>query len=256
MGRAKAWLPWFGRSMIEHVVESLLPVVDEVVVVTSAELDLPLLSARVVSDRAPGLGPLAGIRCGLAASKAEFAFVTSVDAPHLSTEFVEAMFSIGKPAAPHSEHRVQVLSAIYPCDAWKIADDLLSKDIRRPLGLLEELGYVPVDWADSNRPSPWHGFNTPGEYLDAVRLRDPDATAQVELLGRAAIKAETSRYRIPVGTLGDVLSQLPESLSLIAGGRVAKRHLVSIGGRDLVRDLAVPVGPDEKLSVIDALAGG
>ena len=50
MGRAKAWLPWFGRSMIEHVVESLLPVVDEVVVVTSSELDLPFLSARVVSD--------------------------------------------------------------------------------------------------------------------------------------------------------------------------------------------------------------
>lgn len=79
---------------------------------------------------------------------------------------------------------------------------------------------------------------------------------QVELLGCAAIKAETSRYHVPVGTLGDVLSQLPESLSLIVDGRVAKSHLVSIGGRDLVRDLAVPVGPDEKLSVIDALAGG
>ena len=62
MGRAKAWLPWFGRPMIEHVVDCLLPAVDEVVVVTSAELDLPPRPARVVSDRMPERGPLAS-RC-------------------------------------------------------------------------------------------------------------------------------------------------------------------------------------------------
>jgi molybdopterin-guanine dinucleotide biosynthesis protein A len=256
MGRSKAWLPWFGRTMIEHVVDRLLPVVDEVVVVTSAELDLPPLAARVVTDRDARLGPLAGIRDGLAAAKAEYAFVTSVDAPHLSTDFVEAMFAIGAVAAPVAENRVQVLSAIYPCDAWKRAAELLLKDVRRPLTLLEELGYKPIEAAESNRPSAWHGFNTPGEYLAAVRLRDPKATAQVELLGRVTRKTLETRYRVPVGTLGDVLAHLPASLSLVADGRVAKPHLVSLGGRDLVRDLAVPVGPDERVSVIDALAGG
>jgi hypothetical protein len=49
---------------------------------------------------------------------------------------------------------------------------------------------------------------------------------------------------------------LPGSLGLVDGDRVAKAHLVSLGGRDLVRDLAVPVGPGERVSVIDALAGG
>ena len=85
---------------------------------------------------------------------------------------------------------------------------------------------------------------------------DPNATAEVELLGRAAKKAAQSRYRLPVGSLGELLAQLPESLSLTHEGRVAKSHLVSLGGRDLVRDLAVPIGPDEQVSVIDALAGG
>jgi molybdopterin-guanine dinucleotide biosynthesis protein A len=262
MGRAKAWLPWFGHSMIEHVVDCLAPAVDEVVVVTSAELDLPPLRADVVSDRAPELGPLAAIREGLAAAaktEAEYAFVTSVDAPHLSTEFVEEMFAFGMAAAPIAEDRVQVLSAIYPCAGWKKADELLSQGVRRPRSLLEELDYKPIEWASATRPSAppaWSGFNTPAEYLDAVRSRDPDATAEVELLGRAARKAQTSRYRLPVATLGELLSQLPESGSLIADGRVAKSHLVSLGGRDLVRDLAVPVGPGENVSVIDALAGG
>jgi molybdopterin-guanine dinucleotide biosynthesis protein A len=261
MGRAKAWLPWFGRSMIEHVVDCLLPVVDEVVVVTSVELDLPPLRAHVVSDRAPERGPLAAIREGLVAAKAEYAFVTSVDAPHLSADFVEEMFAFGTAAAPIAENRVQVLSAIYPCDAWKRADELLSQSVRRPLALLEELGYKPIEMALSARPSAsspppaWVGFNTPAEYLDAVRLRDPGATAEVELQGLAARKTQTSRHRLPVGTLGEMLSRLPKSLSLIDDDRVAKSHLVSLGGRDLVRDLAVPVGPDEKVSVIDALAG-
>lgn len=245
--------------MIEHVVDCLLPAVDEVVVVTSAELDLPRLPARVVSDPAPERGPLAAIREGLAAAKAEYAFVTSVDAPHLSTKFVLEMFALGMPAAPVADDRVQVLSAIYPCDAWKKADELLLQGVRRPLTLLEELAYKPIESASADRfsgPSAWVGFNTPAEYLAAVRLRDPDATADVELLGRAAKKTRASRHRLPVGTLGEVLSRLPDSLSLIDEGRVAKPHLVSLGGRDLVRDLAVPVGPDENVCVIDALAGG
>jgi molybdopterin-guanine dinucleotide biosynthesis protein A len=262
MGRAKAWLPWFGRSMIEHVVDCLLPAVDEIVVVTSAELDLPPLPARVVSDRAPELGPLAAIREGLTAAaetEAEYAFVTSVDAPHLSADFVEEMFAFGMAVAPVADDRVQVLSAIYPCDAWARADELLLQGVRRPRSLLEELDYKPIEWASAGRgsaPPAWSGFNTPAEYLDAVRSRDPDATAEVELLGRAARKAQSSRHRLPVGTLGEILSQLPESSSLVEDGRVAKSHIVSLGGRDLVRDLAVPVGPGEEVSVIDALAGG
>lgn len=256
MGRAKAWLPWFGASMIEHVVDQLRPVVDELLVVTSAELDLPRLPARVVLDRKPECGPLAGIREGLEAATAEYAFVASVDAPYLSQGFVEEMFAFGIAAAPVSENRVQVLSAIYPCDAWRTADELLSQGVRRPLALLEALGYKSIESASTDRCLPWVGFNTPAEYLDAARLHDPDATATVELLGRSARKAKASRYRLPIGTLGEILSCLPSSTSLIDGNRVAKAHLVSLGGRDLVRDLALPVGPGEKVSVIDALVGG
>lgn len=259
MGRAKAWLPWFGRTMVEHVVENLASAVDEIVVVTSKELDLPPLSARIVIDRTPELGPLAGIREGLAAAESEYALVTSVDAPYLSAEFARQMFAFGCAAAPLDEGRVQVLSALYPSAAWRRADELLSQGVRRPLALLEECDYKPVESSEFGRgatPSAWIGFNTPDAYLDAVRLRDPNATAEVELLGRAAKKAAQSRYRLPVGSLGELLAQLPESLSLTHEGRVAKSHLVSLGGRDLVRDLAVPIGPDERVSVIDALAGG
>jgi molybdopterin-guanine dinucleotide biosynthesis protein A len=256
--------------MIEVLVERLGSIVDEVVVVTSASLELPPLAARVVEDREPGLGPLAGLREGLAAARSDYAFVTSVDAPFLTGEYVEGLFGMGGACAPVSEGHVQVLSAIYPCRAWQAADDLLKQGMRRPLGLLEALDYKPIEFpfaiarpmgstdasgADASPPA-WSGFNTPAEYLAGVRRVDPAATAEVELLGRLALKHSPARRRVPVGTLGELLSTLPESAGLVEDGRVARAHLVSLGGRDLVRDLAVPVGPGERVSVIDALAGG
>ena len=56
MGRDKAWLPWAGVPMVSHVVATLRPLVDEVIVVSSRDLALPALDATVVRDREPALG--------------------------------------------------------------------------------------------------------------------------------------------------------------------------------------------------------
>jgi molybdopterin-guanine dinucleotide biosynthesis protein A len=260
MGRAKAWLPWFGKSMIEHVVGVLRPVVDEVIVVTSTAISLPPLDARIIEDREAELGPLAGIRDGLEAAGSDLAFVTSTDAPFLTPDHVVGMLDRGIALAPRADGHVQVLSAVYPGAAWKEADELLRNGQRRPLALLERLGFesIEVETAAGGMPAPWQGFNRPEEYLFWARAIEPDAKARVELLGRAALEVESRRFESPIGTLGEVLGalSLPESLRLVEGGRIAKAHLVSLSGRDLVRSLDLPIGPDEEVSVIDALAGG
>nr|NIP96958.1 NTP transferase domain-containing protein [Akkermansiaceae bacterium] len=61
MGRPKAWLPWRGRPMVVHMSEVLGGAVDEVWVVSSPQLALPEMNARVLQDKEPHLGPLAGI---------------------------------------------------------------------------------------------------------------------------------------------------------------------------------------------------
>lgn len=197
MGRAKAWLPWFGRSLIEHVVDQLLPVVDEVIVVTSEALDLPALPARVVRDREPERGPLAGLRDGLEAASADHVFVTSTDAPFLTSDFVARMLEVGRPCAPVAEGHVQVLCAVYPGSAGKDAARLLEAGISRPLRLLESLDFEAIEWSPAGSVAgdvahgrnaavgsrgpieapPWRGFNTPQAYLDGVRSVDPDASA-------------------------------------------------------------------------------
>jgi len=260
MGRAKAWLPWFGQTMVEHVVSTLVPFVEEVVVVTAADLDLPPLSARIVRDREAELGPLAGLRDGLAVVESDLVFVTGTDVPEIPAGYLERLFSRQGACAPISEGHVQVLSAVYPARAAaEEAAGLLAAGKRRPLDLLVALGYQAIEASEVLAPGeakPWQGFNTPEAYLSAVRARDIDAKAQIEILGRASVGLEESIFDVPVSTLGEALRRLPASLELIEDGRVAKPYLVSLGGRDVVRDLDLPIGPGERVSVLDALAGG
>ena len=256
MGRDKAWLPWSDRPLLAYVVEALQRSVSEVVVVASAELDLPPLEVAVVRDREPDLGPLGGIREGLAHVSAKFAFVTSTDAPFLTPAFVEALLAYECAAALELDGIVQTLCAVYPRAALPAAEKLIAEGRMRALHLLEEVGYrkVPADAlpdAESVR-----GFNTPGEYLMAVRRVDPGATATLELLGRARRALGRRDLEVPVGTLAEVLAHTRPALDLVDGARVARPFLVSLDGRTFVRDVTIPIGPGEQVIVLDASVGG
>ena len=261
MGRPKALLPWFGRSMIEHVVERLAPCVDEVLVVSSSGLGLPAsLDARVVVDREPERGPLAALRDGLAAARAELAFVTSVDAPFLSPGHIAALFAEaeghGRATATRADGFLQVLSAVYPCTAWREADALLIAEIASPTAFLERLGFVALETEPAAGIGPWTGFNTPAEYLELARLQDPRATAVVEwrtgeLDGSGARTGEAIRRTVAIGLLGDVLRAAAPVGTSLDGARAAGRLSVSFSEGELARDfdLCLPIGPGDLVIV-------
>ena len=256
MGRAKAWLPWQGRPMVAHVVEVLRRVVDEVLVVSSAELELPPLEARIVVDREPARGPLAGIREGLSQLQAELAFVCGTDSPFLTPAFVEALLSHRGAAAPEVDGHVQTLAAVYPRSALPCAEELLERGRGRPLHLLEALGYRKLRSDELPDIDSVRGFNTPDEYLQAIRESGGEPTATLELLGRSRLVAGRHELEVPAGTLAEILAHAPAELCLLDGGSVAKHFLVSIDGRSFVRDGAIPIGPGEHVIVLDASVGG
>ena len=256
MGRPKAWLPWRGRPLVVHVVETLRRAVDEVVVVSSAELELPPLAARVVRDREPHLGPLAGIREGLANIEAELAFVTGTDAPFLTPVFVKTLLALGRAAAPCANGFVQTLSAVYPRSALPCAEELIAKGRLRPLYLLRAAGYREVPSHELPDTASFRGFNTPAEYLAAVREAFPGAAARLEFAGNARRRTGRAAIEVPVGTLAEVLSRAGPELDLHRGGRVAPAFLVSLDGREFVRDARIPIGPGERAIVMDARSEG
>lgn len=256
MGRDKAWLAWRGRPLVAHVVDALRQSVDDVVVVASAELELPPLDAQVVRDREPELGPLAGIREGLANVRADLAFVTGTDVPFLTPAFVKALLSYEGAAAVEMDGFVQTLCAVYPREALPRAEALLAEGRMRPLHLLEAMGYRKVAAETLPDADSLRGFNTPQEYLAAVRRVDPQATAILELLGRARLALGARELEVPVGTLAEVLAHARPTLELVEGAQVARPFLVSLDGRVFVRDVSIPIGPGEQVVVLDASVGG
>ena len=198
MGRDKAWLPWLGKPLICHVVEKVSESVDEIVVVAAPEQKLPSLDARTVYDRAPHLGPLAGLREGLESIKNDLAFVTATDAPFLTSRFIEDLISRNEPLAPEVDGFVQTLCAVYPFEAAAVASRLLAEDRQRPLELLREMNFKKLPTHELIDPESIRGFNTPEAYLDAARSAEPGAQAQVVL-------ANGNSVAVPIGTLEEVL---------------------------------------------------
>ena len=256
MGRPKALLPWEGVTLVETVVATLRSIVDEVIVVSSDALELPPLDARIVRDREPGLGPLAGIREGLHAVGSGLAFVASTDAPHLSPRFVETLLSFGTAAALDLDGHVQTLCAVYDADRANAADELIAEGRMRPLFLLETSGFRLVSPGEIVDADSIRGFNRPEEYLAALRAAGPDDCAALEFFGRARRSAGRPRVDVPVGTLGDVLKHAEPELVVYRDGKIAPPYLVSLNGRDFVRNPQIPIGPGDCVIVMDSGVGG
>lgn len=242
MGRDKAWLPWRGRPLLGHVVDRLALAVDEILVVAAPGQPLPPVSARIVRDRAPHLGPLAGIREGLESIESRCAFITSTDAPFLTPRFVQALVEAGPAAAPEIDGFVQTLAAVYPAEAAALVAELLTAGKRRPLDLLERLNFVRIPAEGLPDPDSVRGFNTPDQYLAASRSDQPGATARVEFPGEA-------QREVPIGTLAEVLKAAAPEQFAISSEPLPEGLLVRIGDGIPVRDKGIPVGPGERVSI-------
>lgn len=229
--------------MLAHVVSVLREVVDEVVVVSAAELPLPDVQARVVVDREPHLGPLAGIREGLGAICAERAYVTSTDAPYLTPAFARALLAFGTACAPVLDGVIQPLAAVLPRSAESEAARLIASGRRSAHGLLESIGFRPVVAAELPALDALRSLDTPDAYLEAVRSEFPGATARVERRG-----AET---RVAIGTLEQVLARAAPGRELCRAGAIARNYRVSLAGLDDARDARPPIGPDELVRVCE-----
>jgi hypothetical protein len=126
----------------------------------------------------------------------------------------------------------------------------------RPLFLLEMLDYQQVPEDGLPDLASVRGFNSPDEYLEAVRHQMEGATAVIEFLGRSRLLMGCRELEVPVGTLADVLAHADPSLGLIDGDRIARPFLVSLDGHSFVRDVAIPVGAGEHVIILDASVGG
>lgn len=157
MGADKALLRLDGEHLASRVARALRAGgAGPVVVVRAADQAPPDVSdARVVADGTPDLGPLEGLRTGLAALEgaADVAVVAPADAPALAPELVRALVRALaddptlQAAVPVRDGRVQPLTAAYRLDVLATAAALLASGERRARALVDACVSLRLDEA-------------------------------------------------------------------------------------------------------------
>jgi len=176
MGRDKAALPFGNETMLERVVRIVSAVVDEVVIVAREGQAVPGGFTDVVRDPAEGLGPLAGLAAGLAAMRAERAFLTSCDVPLLRPEYVTRLLQLsqGRQAAvPRIDGYLMSTSAVYARSVLPVAERLVGERRLRPAFLVDAVD-ARVVTADELRDvdpdlASFRNCNEPEDYRAALR---------------------------------------------------------------------------------------
>lgn len=90
MGREKGLIELNGKMFIQHVVDALRPLVDEIIIVANnSEYDK--LGYKVLADQIKDCGPMGGIYTGLSASKTQKNIVLSCDIPDVSPKLLRQL---------------------------------------------------------------------------------------------------------------------------------------------------------------------
>ncbi|MBI3088441.1 MAG: molybdenum cofactor guanylyltransferase [Candidatus Omnitrophica bacterium] len=116
MGRDKAFLPWGDTTLIEHLLERLRPVTDELIVAVKDARAFRHLRATVVEDCVPDAHALGGLYTGLRAASHELGFVCGCDAPFLNPQLIR--FLVGQAdgydlVIPKTARGLEALHAVY-----------------------------------------------------------------------------------------------------------------------------------------------
>jgi molybdopterin-guanine dinucleotide biosynthesis protein A len=128
MGRPKAFLPYNGTTMIEHILQTAGEVFDEVLLVANDPEIFSDFGVDVVKDILPYRGPLGGVLSGLLVAANHHAFVLPCDVPFVASDLLKAMAASRKNSdvlvlSHHSQ--LEPLIAIYSKNCITLLEEAL-----------------------------------------------------------------------------------------------------------------------------------
>lgn len=176
MGTPKALLLFDDEPLIVHVVATLRPLFDEVVIVAAPGQDLPSMPVTLVRDDVAYQGPVGGIYYGLRAGGGEVSFVTACDSAFLSPRLISHLLSQSSQhdvVVPHWQGRFQPLHAVYRRNVLPLLKGQLARGELRPVYLFEKVRTRRIDEDEIRRFDPeglsFFNMNTPEDYAEALK---------------------------------------------------------------------------------------
>ncbi len=179
MGQDKALRPFLGQLLIERVLARVVPIADEVVVITNRPEDYRFLNHRVVTDLLPGRGALGGLYTALSVATHPAVAVIGCDMPFVNAKMLTRQRELllmqdVDAVVPRTELGFEPLHAVYrrtvclsavrtalDAGAWRMSSWLDAVRLR-VLSMEEIRSYGPEQKAFCN-------VNTPDEFAKAER---------------------------------------------------------------------------------------
>ena len=162
MGHPKAWLKVGDTSLLRYVVDRLAPTFSEVMVsfAEPEQLEEPV-PFRIVFDRKPSAGPLAGIEAGLEAARNEVLFALACDMPYVTPEIAQVAIAAARrcdAAIPRIDGRPEPVCGAYRRSALPVIARALDAGRLKTADITSELD---VTWLEGLDPSLFRSLNTP-----------------------------------------------------------------------------------------------
>ena len=174
MGADKAFVPFLGKNMIEHVIERVRGLSDDIFIVTNKPDSFEVFGFPTVSDIYQNCGPLGGIHAALHHISSGSLLIVACDMPWLERELLDYMISLraeGDIVVPRWDKFPEPLHAIYSKSCQGPIEDSLNSGLLKVVGFYGKVSVRFVERNEIERFDP-HGrsfanLNTPKDIEEA-----------------------------------------------------------------------------------------
>ncbi len=131
MGTDKGVLELNGKKIIEHIIFSIQPIVDEIIIISNTN-NYDYLGLKVYNDIIKDRGPLAGIHTALTYTSTEKNLIVSCDTPFINSELLSYLVDNAgrcEVAIPIHKGNTEPLCAIYSKKCVDRFEELISKNV-------------------------------------------------------------------------------------------------------------------------------
>lgn len=177
MGQAKAFLPIYGSTFIEHQINILDNLFSDLFLVANNPEQYTQLDVAIVKDIIPNKGPLVGILSALLASQYDFVFVLACDMPLIDRRLIRDMVSQRHDSdvlVLAHENGVEPLVGVYSKNCIGPLEEAVFAGKRKAMDFLEGVKAKTYKLPSSANNGlclpPYYNINTPGEYSQLLSL--------------------------------------------------------------------------------------
>ena len=148
MGTDKGLVEFNGKKMIEHILDVIKYLTDEILIVSNNP-DYKKFEFPVAEDIYKECGPLGGIHAGLSKSTTPWSFVIGCDMPYITSGFLEFLIlQLPQPCdaiVPVHDEKVEPLCALFNRTALPKMESLLLKNELKMQEVVTKLNSKFVD---------------------------------------------------------------------------------------------------------------